>query len=553
MEFDTFELTANNYPVLQNNENIVIRQNNVSVLTAKQKYQRGIIYLTNLRLLWLKSNSGNTVTIAINLENIVSKQISTNLLSASTIKLEVRQSKKKENNNNINNEVKSDVVTSSWECQICNQTNSGRDIVCVLCGVPKIEDKGQEVVDNKPKKKASSKSRLEKKVEKVVRIECPACTYINEGEVEFCKICMTRLEGQKPLPEVKPIVCSICLFSNEPTATICSICSMPLKYCASTFDSESNNNNNNNSNSIFDVTKPVHYPSIIDSKPPLPISVPDGYDVRNPYNIVSLDDISYSNSNSISNVANSSPSIDDYDSDSSASTSRSSQTSSSYNLKEITYRVKLLFKSGQGQFYNELCKTIQEEHWKITPTEVKVPKTQRVGVAGVIRNIQENQKNTSEIMNQAFRDLDNLMKKASEMVAIAESISQKIIRDNNMEGSKEQYQLKEILQELGISNPVTRKSTGGVYYQELAKQVSKFIIKLFEKHGHVMTLPDIYCLYNRARGVEDLYKACSMFEKLQIPLKLRKFSSGLIIVEDDILLYIYIYYYYYYYYYFILL
>jgi len=346
---------------------------------------------------------------------------------------------------------------------------------------------------------------------------------------------MTRLEGQKPLPspEAKPIICSICLFSNEPKATMCSICSMPLKYCASTFDNESNINN---SNSIFDTTKPVHYPSIIDSKPPLPISVPDGYDIVNPYSNISLGDKSHSSTSNVP-FKDSSPSLDDYDSDGSSSVSTSSQTSSSNKLNEITYRVKLLFKSGQGQFYNELCKTIKEEQWKKIFVEVKVPKTQRIGVAGVIRNIQENQKNTSKIMNQAFRDLDNLMKKASEMVAIAESISQKIIKDNNMEGSKEQYQLKEILQELGISNPVTKKSTGGVYYQELAKQVSKFIIKLFEKQGHVMTLPDIYCLYNRARGVElvspeDLYKACSMFEKLQIPLKLRKFSSGLIIVED---------------------
>jgi len=33
MDFDTFELTANNYPVLQNNEKIVSRQNNVTILT----------------------------------------------------------------------------------------------------------------------------------------------------------------------------------------------------------------------------------------------------------------------------------------------------------------------------------------------------------------------------------------------------------------------------------------------------------------------------------------------------------------------------------------
>jgi len=586
MEFDTFELTANNYPVLQNNENIINRQNNVTILANKQKFQRGIIYLTNLRLLWLKAVPSKTTTIAINLEDILSKETNSNILSASTIKLVVRKPKKKDNISSTV-EGKTNVTLEDWECQICNQVNSGADTVCVLCGVPKIEEKTTtEDVENKPKKKKditpsnsiNRSNNYSKSVNnnirnynnnnnlsslsytslnsnkppvaptpppKDIKIECPACTYINEGEVGFCKVCMTKLDGVKPLPpeRTKPIICSICLYSNEPNATICSICSMPLKYCASTLDDDYNQNNNNSSlfysppQNYVDISKPVHYPNLAETSN---ISVPDGYNIKNPYSNISLDDTTFSSRESLSD-GNDDDDDDDDDDDNIispiSSPSRTSSQGTSYNNKEETIRVKLLFKSGQAAFYNNLCNSLKEEQWKVTVVENKTPKIQRVGVAGVIRNIQESQKNTSEIMNQAFQDLNNLMKKASEMVAIAESISQKINKDNTLEGSKEQLQLKEIMQELGISNPVTKRSTGGVYYQELAKQVSKFIIKLFEKNSHVMTLPDIYCLYNRARGVElvspeDLYKACNMFEKLQIPLKLRKFQSGLIIVED---------------------
>ncbi|ORX42448.1 hypothetical protein BCR36DRAFT_587157 [Piromyces finnis] len=568
MDFDTFELTTNNYPVLQNNEKIVKRQNNVTILTNKQKYQRGILYLTNLRLLWLKLGSIENKTVAINLEDIISKETNSNILSASTIKLEINKSKKKDESSNDNN--KENVSLEEWECQICNQMNNGADTVCVLCGVPKIEDKGSvDEIDNKPKKKNDAYSKppvsstsgyvkndynknnnlslsfspislnksLPEKPKEILKYECPACTFINEGNNDQCKVCMTRLDGVKPLPppRTKPIICSICFYSNEPDATVCSICSMPLKYCASSFDSEfsnTNNNNNNNllfpsSNSYINSASSIHYPTLAETSN---ISIPNGYDVINPYSNISMDDTSKETDD------------DDNDDDDFENTTpvTPSQVSSLNNLKQDTIKVKLLFKSGQTAFYSDLSTTLKEEQWKkVNVIENKTSKVQRIGVAGVIRNIQESQKNTNEIMNQAFQDLNNLMKKASEMVAIAESISQKINKDNSMEGSKEQNQLKEIMHELGISNPVTKKSTGGVYYQELAKQLSRFIIKLFEKHNNVMTLPEIYCLYNRARGVElvspeDLYKACNMFEKLQIPLKLRKFQSGLIIVEDDI-------------------
>jgi len=458
MDFDTFELTANNYPVLQNNEKIVSRQNNVTILTNKQKYQRGIVYLTNLRLLWLKSGPSNTKTIAINLEDILSREINSNILTASTIKLEIRKSTKKEISNK--NDKQSNVTLEDWECQICNQINSGSDTVCVLCGVPKIDDKSSiDESDIKPKKKkdtslkppvystggysrssfnnnnnsnnnnnlsslsftSTSSNKSLPKPEKPLQFECPACTFINEGNVDCCKVCMTRLDGVKPLPppRTKPIVCSICLYSNEPNATVCSICAMPLKYCASNFESSSNKTKNNDllfssSNSYFDSSSPVHYPDLAETSN---ISVPNGYDFTNPYSNINMGDAS-KESDDDDNISDISPVTP-------SSSVASSQMSSINNLKEETIKIKLLFKSGQSLFYNELSKTLTEEQWKITVVENKAPKTQRVGVAGVIRNIQENQKNTSDIMNQAFQDLNNLMKKASEMVAIAESISQK--------------------------------------------------------------------------------------------------------------------------------
>jgi ESCRT-II complex subunit VPS36 len=52
---------------------------------------------------------------------------------------------------------------------------------------------------------------------------------------------------------------------------------------------------------------------------------------------------------------------------------------------------------------------------------------------------------------------------------------------------------------MGIANPVTRMSAGSMYHQELARQMAQFL-KLGDQlgvRGGVMTLPDVFCLFNR--------------------------------------------------------
>jgi len=335
-----------------------------------------------------------------------------NILSASTIKLEIRKPKKKENVSGVV-EGKTDVILENWECQICNQVNNGSDTVCALCGVPKVEEKTvTEDVESKPKKKKETTSTSNIKLTSSysgsvnnnynnnnnnnnnnlsslsftslntskpptvpkpppknvspkdnIRIECPACTYINEGMVECCKVCMTRLDGIKPLPppRTKPIVCSICLYSNEPSAKICSICCMPLKFCASNFDADSNQNNNSSllyspTNNFIDTSKPVHYPNLAETSN---ISVPNDYDIVNPYSNISLADTSFSSKESLSDG-------DDNDSLSPESPIPSRTSSQASSSKGETIRIKLLFKSGQTAFYNNLSKTLKEEQWKVS-------------------------------------------------------------------------------------------------------------------------------------------------------------------------------------------
>ena len=54
----------------------------------------------------------------------------------------------------------------------------------------------------------------------------------------------------------------------------------------------------------------------------------------------------------------------------------------------------------------------------------------------------------------------------------------------------------------------------------------------------IMALPDVFCLFNRARGTElvspdDLLAAVRLFSIIGAPLHLRTFSSGLLVVQSS--------------------
>ena len=67
----------------------------------------------------------------------------------------------------------------------------------------------------------------------------------------------------------------------------------------------------------------------------------------------------------------------------------------------------------------------------------------------------------------------------------------------------------------GFTSHVSKSISGKKFYQDLALDIESFLNKIIsnERFGGVMSLVDLYCLYNRARGLElispeDLNIAC---------------------------------------------
>ncbi|KAK9468714.1 EAP30/Vps36 family-domain-containing protein [Lipomyces arxii] len=142
---------------------------------------------------------------------------------------------------------------------------------------------------------------------------------------------------------------------------------------------------------------------------------------------------------------------------------------------------------------------------------------------------------------KSLDDLESLMDKAKEMVTLAESFAKSLANAPGVP-KEARVALSQSSNALSLSSPlVMREMAGGgdeLFYSELARQIAEFLDRgVLRSEGGILTLFDLYALYNRARGIslispKDFYNSCSIFWKLGLPFRLRKFKSGLTVVQE---------------------
>ncbi|MBN3320698.1 VPS36 protein, partial [Atractosteus spatula] len=201
--------------------------------------------------------------------------------------------------------------------------------------------------------------------------------------------------------------------------------------------------------------------------------------------------------------------------------------------------IKLSFKEhGQIEFYRRLSEEMTRRRWEQTPASQAIPTgtgTQvtrsphhafTCGMLNVTR-----QRNSLELNCSSFPQ-------AKEMVELSKSIANKIKEKQGDITEDETIRFKSYLLSMGIANPVTREThgSGTHYHMQLAKQLGDMLLVPLQERGGMVALTEVYCLVNRARGMEllspeDLVNACKMFESLKLPLRLRVFDSGVMVVQ----------------------
>jgi ESCRT-II complex subunit VPS36 len=166
-------------------------------------------------------------------------------------------------------------------------------------------------------------------------------------------------------------------------------------------------------------------------------------------------------------------------------------------------------------------------------------RTKTVGIAGLEQRRLEVRKNNEIVIGNAFEDLEALMASAKEIVALAESFASS--SDNPSSESSA------VANALGLVT--TKDMLGGgsssetLYVSELSRNMAEFLTDdargVLRKAGGIISLVDLWAKFNRARGgVElvspmDFEKAARLWEKLKLPVRLREFKSGVLVVQGS--------------------
>jgi ESCRT-II complex subunit VPS36 len=143
------------------------------------------------------------------------------------------------------------------------------------------------------------------------------------------------------------------------------------------------------------------------------------------------------------------------------------------------------------------------------------------------------------VIGSAFEDLEALMASAKEIIALAESFA----TSNGTSNSESSA----VANALGLVTTKDMLGSGSnsesLYISELSRNLAEFLTDdargVLRKAGGIISLVDLWAVFNRARGgVElvsplDFEKAAQQWEKLKLPVRLRKFKSGVLVVQGS--------------------
>lgn len=128
------------------------------------------------------------------------------------------------------------------------------------------------------------------------------------------------------------------------------------------------------------------------------------------------------------------------------------------------------------------------------------------------------------------------MGQAKEMVRLAESLSRLNTTSTSSAGEIALRKSTEALALVGKSQTLNQAA----WLDELARQIAEFLLagEVLRREGGVVTLVDLWAIFNRARaGIDlvspkDLELAVGRFDGLRLPVRERCFSTGVRVVQE---------------------
>ncbi|KAG0025810.1 hypothetical protein BGZ81_006822 [Podila clonocystis] len=541
--WDPIQLTSTFRPQLESYETIQITQDQVGLYDGRLKaedYPNGTVYLTSERLLYIDAKNPARKSIGLPLRLISGIHSYGGFMSSSpkiTLELYPRggisdpqsSSDLIASQDNTSAGLDASLISlslksePSWVCSICYHSNQGGVMKCAVCGVKK------PAGSDTPTTPAADPFLLNEPLYRNgVSSNSHSQTSLNAaaGFVDAASSDPGYGGGGGGGGEDHPgIACPACTFHNDPFMIQCEICGTQLQDAQSVAFMLHRQQQHQRSISQL--------PSTIAPSGSTPTAANEGSS--------QFKDSSSTTSTAGKGIVSSITNL--------VYTRNSPSRDSFKTPTEDTNSVKLSFRAGgNGNFHSALKTAMATRAWeskpklevakKPVPSSVDSPTTPTLklgGVSAVMRKVETNRIETDQVLSQAFQDLHGLMDKAAEMVALAETISNRLAKSNTMD-NEQTATFKTYLLSMGIAAPVTKDTAGAVFHKELARELVEFILPIVEREGGTMSLMDVYCVFNRARGVElispkDLHTACALFLDLNLPLRLRKFDSGLLVIQ----------------------
>lgn len=165
------------------------------------------------------------------------------------------------------------------------------------------------------------------------------------------------------------------------------------------------------------------------------------------------------------------------------------------------------------------------------------------GIAGLERRGLDIRMRNEAVIGSAFEDMDALMASAKEIIALAESFARKNANGSSADADQIIAESAKSL-DMVTTKDMLGQSSGGdsLYLAELSRNLAEYLTDdakgILKKEGGIMSLVDLWAVFNRSRGgVElvspsDFGKAARLWEKLQLPVRLRQFRNKLLVVQQ---------------------
>ncbi|KKK22789.1 hypothetical protein ARAM_007260 [Aspergillus rambellii] len=194
----------------------------------------------------------------------------------------------------------------------------------------------------------------------------------------------------------------------------------------------------------------------------------------------------------------------------------------------------------QSQMTSSPGLTLAAPSGVIAPAQTRSP---GVGIAGLERRGLEARRNNEFVIGNAFEDLEALMASAKQIVALAETLARESGMSSGEANSEANAVLSESAAALGMVTTKDMLGSGAanLYLSELSRNLAEYLTDdrkgVLHKEGGIMSLIDLWAVFNRSRnGVElvspsDFQRAAELWEKLKLPVRLRRFKSGLLVVQ----------------------